>query len=316
MKVQELYNVVCIADDLYAMHAGVMLSSLLYHSTQPCRVFLFTTNMQEQNRQKLEETVKLHEGSQIHIMDVDIEKWDINKLSKGECIKAWNLIMYLKLLMPRILPHDIDRVLFLDVDMVINSDISDLYNIDFQNNVIVGCEDWKYCYIHKERLGLAQDDCYINSGVVMVNLSKWRTLDKINPVDVFMLNHKDKILNDQDAFALYFRGEVRYIDQKWNATTFYFERKPRIADKYLPILDEVRKSPKIIHFCEPIKPWFKECRHPYRKLYHKFLKQTPWKDFRYPSCKTHFGKPAWRYIAKHWLNLLGLRHDDWSMIKL
>lgn len=81
-------------------------------------------------------------------------------------------------------------------------------------------------------------------------------------------------------------------------------------------VDEVRSNPFIVHFCEPIKPWFKECRYPYRYLYKKYLKATPYKSYKFISCDSHFGKPSWRYIVKHWLNVLGLRNDGWSMVYL
>lgn len=316
MTCQYKYNIVCIANDDYAQHTGVMLSSLLEHSSCPCQIFLLTNALADCNKRKLEDVVKQYPESTILFIENNNTEWNFPGFSIGGNVKKWNPIMYIKLFLPSLLPSTIDRVLFLDADLIINTDIKDLYEMDLSKCIIAAAEDWKYSYFHKERLKLQPEAYYINSGVMMVNLSQWRKLNQQSPIKQFMINNKDYIINDQDAFALYFQNKIQYISQKWNATTYYFERKPRVYDKYLPIVNDIRKNPYIIHFCEPIKPWYRECRHPYKKLYKKYLKQTPWKNYKFPSCELHFGKPAWRYIVKHWLNLYHLRQDDWAMISL
>ena len=310
------YNVVCIANDDYAQHAGVMLSSLLAHTSCPCQIFLLTDSLTNNNKKRLEDIVKQHSESTISFIENKSTEWNFSEFSIGENIKKWNPIMYMKLFLPSLLPNTIDRVLFLDVDLVINTDIKPLYEMDLSKCIIAAAEDWKYSYFHKERLNLPPEAHYINSGVMLVNLNQWRKLNQQFPIKQFMIDNKESIINDQDAFALYFQDKIQYISQQWNVTTYYFERKPRIYEKYLPLVNNIRKNPYIIHFCEPIKPWFKECRHPYRKLYKKYLKQTPWRNYKFPSCGLHFGKPAWRYVVKHWLNQCNLRHDDWAMISL
>mgnify|MGYP001074755902 CR=1 FL=1 len=310
------YNIVCITDDLYAQHTGVMIASLLVHSSKPCRIFVLTNSLTEDNKNKLKSVVEQSQYSTIQFIEEYDARWTFKEFSTGENIKKWNSIMYLKLFMPLLLPSTLNRVLFLDGDIIINSDIKDLYGMDLKKCVIAAAEDWKYCYFHKERIGLLSDECYINSGVMVINIEAWRNLEKRYPIMTFMIKYKDIIINDQDVFALYFKNYIQYISQKWNVTTYYFERKPRINDKFLMSLNEIRETPLIIHFCEPIKPWFKECRHPYRKLYKKYLKQTPWNNYKFLSCGSHLGKPAWRYVVKHWLNRMNLRHDDWAMVKI
>lgn len=308
------YNIVCITDDLYAQHAGVMMASLFTHTLKPCRIFVLTNSLTLENKNKLRSIVTKSQYSTIQFIEKNDVEWYFNDFSTGENVKKWSSTMYLKLFMPLLLPVTIDRALFLDVDIVINSNIMNLYEMDLTKCVIAAAEDWKYSIIHKDRLKLPSEAHYINSGVMMVNLNQWRKLNQQFPIRQFMTDNKECIINDQDVFALYFQGNIQYISQKWNVTTYYFERNPRIYDKFLPLINDIRKNPYIIHFCEPIKPWFKECRHPYRRLYKQYLKQTPWKNYKFPSCGLYLGKPAWRYVVKYWLNKLHLRYDEWMMI--
>ena len=305
-----LYNIVCIADEKYAQHTAVMLCSLLENNKEKVfHIFLMTYAMTDSTKQKLYQGV-VEYGSQLTIIEDDYEKSSIAMLKSATSTKAWNSIMYLKALIPQYLPDDVNRFLFLDVDMIVRADIAPLYNMDMQGNVIAACEDYLYQQVHKDRLGLYDSDLYINSGVMVVELGQWRKMENQCPMADFLKDNAHLLNNDQDVFALYFRNKIMLLPtNQWNATTFFFEQKPRVLDKYLPEVDVVRHNPHIIHFCEPIKPWFKECKHPYRNEYRKYLRMTPWKDYMYPSCKIIYGKPVWKYTLKYWLNRLGIRRD-------
>lgn len=310
------FNIACITDDNYAQHAGVMLYSLLSHSSCPCRIFLLTNSLNNENTNKLKETVKNFSNCSIQFITMTNEDLNFSEYSIGNQSRQWASIMYMKLFIHNLLPQEIKKILFLDVDIIVNDDIKELYATNIDKCVIAAAEDWKYNYFAKERIGLAHDDVYINSGVMLINLSRWREKEAHNPIQQFMINNKKLFLNDQDVIALYFKDEIQYIPQEWNVTTFYFERVPRIPDKYIPLRQEICTNPRIIHFCAPIKPWFKECRHPYRKLYKNILEKTPWHNYQYPSCKTYLGIPAWQYMIKYWLNKLHIRNDDWYLLPI
>lgn len=308
-------NIAFITDDNYCQHAGVMLASLFKNNNNILfNIYCLTFSLELENKEKL---LKMC-GSKHRISFVEVESqfYLLKNLSVGAEIKKWNPIMYLKCFMHLLLPKTIDRVIFLDIDMIIKHNLRPLYEIDLQENIIGAADDWKYCYLHKKRIGIKQEDAYINSGVLVVDLYAWRLMEEKHKILTFIEQNERKIINDQDVLALYFRNKILIIEQNWNVTTYWFERKPRISDKYLSILDEVRMNPYIIHFCEPIKPWFRECRHPYAYLYKEFLKETPWKNYVFPSCQTFLGKSAWRYVIKQWLNDRNLRYDEWAMVKL
>ncbi|MBQ9094129.1 MAG: glycosyltransferase family 8 protein [Prevotella sp.] len=313
----QFYNIVCIADENYAQHAAVLLCSLLENNRENTfRIFLMTYSMKDITKKKLHQMVE-RSGSQLVIIENDYEDASIASLKSETSTKAWNSIMYLKTLIPQYLPDDVNRFLFLDVDMIVRTNIDPLYNIDMQGNVIAACEDYLYQQVHKDRLDLSDNDLYINSGVMVVDLGQWREMEKQRPMADFLKDNARLLNNDQDVFALYFKNKIMLLPtSQWNATTFFFEQKPRVLDKYLPEVDVVRHHPYIVHFCEPIKPWFKECKHPYRNEYRKYLRMTPWKVYKYPSCKTVYGKPVWKYTLKYWLNRWGILKEPMALINI
>lgn len=313
----DLYNIVCIADENYAQHAAVILCSLLENNKEKVfHVFLMTYAMTDSTKQKLHQVVEGYD-SRLTIIEDDYEKSNIATLKSATSTKAWSNIMYLKTLIPQYLPDDVNRFLFLDVDMIVRVDIAPLYNMDMQGNVIAACEDYLYQQVHKDRLGLSDNDLYINSGVMIVDLGQWRDLEKQRPMADFLKDNARLLNNDQDVFALYFKNKIMLLPtNQWNATTFFFEQKPRVLDKYLSEVDIVRYHPYIIHFCEPIKPWFKECKHSYRNEYKHYLQMTLWKDYKYQSCKTVYGKPVWKYTLKYWLNRWGILKEPMALINI
>ena len=225
-------------------------------------------------------------------------------------VGQWNTIMYLKLLIPQILSDHINRCLFLDVDMIINTDINPLYNFDLGNSVIAAAEDMPDCIKIKARLGLDPKDAYINSGVMVCDLQKWRILEQEKAILEFTQTISNIITNEQDVIALYFKGKILFLPIKWNMTNFYFNRKPKIFKKYLSQLKDARRHPGIIHFASPIKPWFKDCQHPYKNLYKFYLSKTAWKNYKFPlSEKRSFMKSLKRTI-RLFCNRIGIIRDS------
>ena len=309
------FSIVCIANEAYAQHAAVMLASLIDHNREALfRVFVLTDGMEEQTKAKMREVVEGH--GELTVVEVDCAKSGISALKSETIYKAWNPIMYLKLLIPQVLPSDVDRFLFLDVDLVVNHDVAELYSTDLQGSIVAACDDYRYQAAHRTRLQLCDEDLYVNSGVMVVDLQAWRQLERKRPMMEFLLRYKDVMNNDQDGFALYFRGMIRLLPNRWNVTTFYFEQRPRVLDKYMDEVEELRRCPYIVHFCEPVKPWYRDCRHPYRHLYRRYLAVTPWRDYRFPYAGNRKTWLYWKSYLKYWLNSLGLRREPMALVRL
>ena len=165
------------------------------------------------------------------------------------------------------------------------------------------------CVQIKKRIGLRQEDAYINSGVMVCDLNAWRKMEQERPVFAFTRSVASIITNEQDVIALYFRGKIKFLPIRWNMTTFYFHRKPKIFDKYLSQLQEARRNPGIIHFACPIKPWFKDCQHPYKGLYKHYLQLTAWRDYKFPIFENMTPWGRTKRVVRLFLNRIGIMKD-------
>lgn len=299
----KICHIVCVSDESYVQHAAVMLCSL-FENNQGKRfhVYLFTTDIEATSQERLERLCWQYDAT---LTCLHCSTDDLSDLPVGQ----WHAIMYLKLRMPQLLPADVERCLFLDVDMVVHDDIASLYDLDLEGAVLAAAEDMPDCVQIKKRIGLRQEDAYINSGVMVCDLNAWRKMEQERPVFAFTRSVASVITNEQDVIALYFRGRIKFLPIRWNMTTFYFHRQPKIFDKYLPQLKEARKHPGIIHFACPIKPWFKDCQHPYKQLYKHYLKLTAWRNYKFPIFENMTPWGRTKRMVRLFLNRIGIMKD-------
>ena len=268
-------NVVIVANDSYVQHAAVMLTSLFEANKKShFHVFLLTDGVSDENKSRLERLCTVYNNIiEIHLPEQELlqeSNINIEKLNSGK----WSKMIYYKLFMPRILPHEIDRCLFLDVDMVVVDNVDSLYNIRMGEDIIIAAvEDVVSCIPRKKILGLDSSDPYINSGVMVCDIDRWRKEEKIRPIFNFVLNWSDKIINEQDVIALYMRNHIQLLPIRWNMVGCNYLRKRYVFPRYYSELREARKHPAIHHFCTLIPPWYADSPHPYRGLYKKYLKK-------------------------------------------
>lgn len=308
MKDNSPYYIVLVADEGYVQHAGVMLTSLFEHnSDKDFRVYLLTDGISEMSQDRLT-TLCRHYGGELRVCLCSED--GLEELPVGQ----WSTMMYYKLFMPVMLPREAERCLFLDVDMVVNDDIEPLYHFDLQGRVLAAAEDMPDCVHIKPRIGLEQTDLYVNSGVMVCDLVRWREMEAVQPIFAFVRSVADRIVNEQDVIALYFRGRIGVLPIRWNMVTFYFNRVPKIFPKYLPELAEAKRNPGIVHFCAPIKPWFCDSQHPYRSLYRHYLRLYGQAagcavNLRFPYGEQLTPRQRVNKTIRNFLNRIGLMRD-------
>ena len=304
------YNIVIVANEGYMQHAAVMLCSLFEtNRNKKFDIYLLTDGITDTSENRLQEMCHKY-SSRLIVKQPETELGKSLGINlKDLPVGQWHTMMYYKLFMPVMLPPQCDRCLFLDVDMIINDDIAPLYNWGLNGSIIAAAEDIPDCVEIKKRLNLKQADAYINSGVMVCDLAAWRKVESAHPVFEFVKKVSSIITNEQDVIAMYFKSKLSFLPIRWNMTTFYFMRVPKIFDKYLSELSDAKRNPGIIHFAAPIKPWFKDCIHPYKNLYKKYLAKTDWKDFKFNNWEKLTPRQRLNKYIKNTLNHFGILQD-------
>lgn len=255
------YNIVLGIDNQYTPHAMAVLSSLKKNVLSGiCNIFILSLGMSTTNKSIITEWGE-DNSTQISIIDISIE------LLKNFPIKqdgSISLATYLRLLIPEVLPQEINKVLYIDSDTLVLSDIIGLYEVDLSNYAVAAIEDVPNDSLVRKAL----TNPYFNAGVLLLNLSYLRRMDFTKKaIQYIQRNYSILKFHDQDVLNVLLGDKTKILAVKWNLMDCFFQIPPYIQDYRKKELAEALQSPGIIHFSGLIKPWHYGSNHPYTKVY-------------------------------------------------
>ena len=258
-------NVVFATDRCFLQHLAVALVSLLANNSG-MNIYIINNDIAADDWRKLE---KLFTGKDSKLINAKIDDRPIeNLITTCHFTKA----NYYRLFIPEIVKED--RALYLDADIVVNRKIDDLYNADISNTFLAAVDNMDI-YNHHE-LEMESSAKYFNSGVMLINLECWRA-NNVKEKVIEFISRKPEVIRfvDQDGLNSVINGNWLELHPKYNLHTrlLYIDYA---ADS--PI-KEATINPSIIHYTGPSKPWHFRNIHPYKHLYWKHLRKTPYKYF-------------------------------------
>jgi lipopolysaccharide biosynthesis glycosyltransferase len=287
-----MINIVAACDSNYAQHLSVMLASLLdCNPGERFRVFVLTSAPPD----ALERVRASCTGHDCEIVPVEI---DPRRLAGVPIFGHVTPAGYYRLLLGEVLPQDVSRVLYVDSDIVVAGSIAGLWSLELGSNVIGAVPDEGYPSGGPAKLGLAEADRYFNSGLILIDLERWRREGTGEAALAFARSEPQRITWwDQCALNFVLRGRWMVLDRKWNLQTHAIgeftgwevvpseEGRQRLRDA------------AVIHFTTHSKPWLYRCGHPAKARYWHYLRRTPWRNYRVPdlSARNVARKLAMRY---------------------
>ncbi len=281
-KFNKYINIGCSANDNYAQHLGVMLYSMLDNCSCPekIRIFVMDGNISQKNKEKLNSIVN-HSKAKISYHKPDEKLIEGMKVCRHITLEAYYRF-------PLIENLNLTKLLYLDVDMVVTGDIKEIYNTPFQNNIVFAVKDPGGSPAKKRSLGIPSDKHYFNSGLLLVDCKRWREEKITQKALDFMRKNPEKIEHaDQDGLNAVLVNKWEELNPCWNfiIKLFYHKHLPFLkAHGYEDVnLREISKNAKIIHYASFMKPWFFLDPIPYKKIYWKYLNETPWRNYKYPD---------------------------------
>lgn len=204
---------------------------------------------------------------------------------------------FLRLLLPDLLPREVERVLYLDGDIVINGSILDLLMMELGTNCIAGVKDSINIYdkSYLPNLGIPADRDYFNAGVLLMNIVELRTRDACKTFFSYLRDHINIIrANDQDVLNATLYDSVKFISPRYNYN-FWLEKDVALMMFPSSLYKEVWANPIIIHYIGPVKPWTYLSMHPKKYIWWKYLYLTPFKDYE-PLNRTMVNRLKYPFI--------------------
>lgn len=167
-------NIVLHSSDLFSAVLVVSMVSIMENNKEEHKIdfYIIEHEISEKHKQMIIGMVEKYPNSYVHFIPMP----DINtKFGLGlKMIKSiWLFDSYSRLFLGTLLPAEVNRVLYLDCDTLCNSSLHDFYHMDFEGNYAAGVID---CLsdAYYELFGMDKTSRYCNSGMLLINLKKWR----------------------------------------------------------------------------------------------------------------------------------------------
>lgn len=276
-------NILYTLNDKFVPQVATSIYSVMDNNKEMdvIHFYIFSYGIVDDNKEKL--TQMVHDfDREITIIEIDsIHKYfDFDFDTFG-----WNPVILARLALDKILPLDVDRIIYLDGDTVVRGSLQDFWSTDMKDSCLGGCVEPTVDKKRKESLGISQ--IYINSGVLLINLKLWRR-DNIGEkiIQYYKESGGRLFAPDQDAINGYLKEKIFSIPIKYNfSNTFNFYpyriiKKLLGNDKDITLQEynDAKQNPVIIHYLGEERPWRKNNTHKYRADFEKYLKKTYWKD--------------------------------------
>ncbi len=276
--------IVCATDNNFVQHCVIMLVSLLQNNNN-VEIFVISDGLSSTNKKIIEGEV-LAKNGQVHFLSVSDEIAKAFPMSSLERLNHISRATYLRLLIPELLPQNIDKAIYFDCDIIINSSIEELWTYDLSNMAIAAVLQIG-SGTEAERLGYPISYGYFNAGVTVVNIKYCREHNICNLFMDYIHKNGDKLLyNDQDVLNGVLYDKCLHILPQWNMTSLIYtpdlkkrgdSRRGKIINDYSEEKKNAikyKKNPPVLHFVSRPKPWQKNCVHPLYNLYYEYAYKT------------------------------------------
>ncbi|KAG4962403.1 hypothetical protein JHK82_039092 [Glycine max] len=175
---------------------------------------------------------------------------------------------YARSYLPNLLPPRVKRVVYLDSDLVLVDDIAKLATTSLGQNSVLAAPE--YCnanftsyftptFWSNPSMSLTfaerkRKACYFNTGVMVIDLERWREGDYTRKIEEWMeLQKRMRIyeLGSLPPFLLVFAGNIVSVDHRWNQHGLG-------GDNFRGLCRDLHPGPvSLLHWSGKGKPWMR-----------------------------------------------------------
>jgi lipopolysaccharide biosynthesis glycosyltransferase len=240
--------IVLACDTGYAMQLATTLRSIVEanRSGWPLEFHVLSDGFTEATKVRVLNSLPERSAS-IHWISIDLSPfeqfWTRRDVSK---------MTFARLLIPKVFPDTVSRVLYLDTDILVLDDLKPLWEADLDGAILGAVLDNMDQYFKSDKpIFAGYEDAprvqnYFNAGVLVIDLDRWRKEEVSAKALAYMNQHPQTPFMDQDAINFVCDGHWKKLDQRWN----FHDCWNRRISNFSPY-----DRPAIAHFVSYMKPW-------------------------------------------------------------
>lgn len=281
-------NVLYASDNNYAEIMGISILSLLENNQDmdDIRVYIINDNISEENCKKIESVFESYNRKQPIWKKVK----GINEALQMEVYEdRFSQTQFARLFLEEIVADEDDRILYLDCDTIIHDSLKELWSMPLGETIGAVLAD-AFSPLYRGNIGLKKNDLMFNSGVMLIDMVKWREEYVGHQLRAFIRSHKGMVQQgDQGVLNAVLSKKVCTFSPRYNFLTNYsafsYEdmmvyRKP-VNIYSEEEIEDAKAAPCIIHYTSSFmvaRPWEQGIEHPYKSLWMDYKSMSPWNE--------------------------------------
>ena len=263
-------TIVYASDRNYAALTAISAVSALRHNPG-ARIVLLGYNLEDDAKQLV--ASRVGKAGVFEYRDVSAP---VGRLKDEGYSGYTSYAAYARIFIADVLNED-GRVVYLDGDTLVNGPLQELLSMDMHGcAVALGGDCIPSAY--KKYIRIPQELPYRNSGVMLVDLARWRQRKcRERILEELAHPHGPNPLGDQDVIVRCLAGEAATLAPKWNFMSQYFlvsyDGLRRIVGEEPGFsradYSHARGNAAVYHFSGHTlgRPWYTSSRHPMREAY-------------------------------------------------
>lgn len=283
------------ADEGYAMQVAVSMVSMLENNIrEEFDFYILADNYSADTRSRfrmIEDTY----GCGIHIINIEEKLKALldTKLAEEPGIIRNGMVsfMFARLFVGSAIPESVNKLIYIDSDTIFLGRVRDLYEMELHEACIYAAVRDLWPEAYNDIIGLDQNDLYFQSGIMLINLRKWRS-EECEDIIWNHINNMERYyaLHDQDILNVCFQGRIQtlpvtfgmvYLLREYDAEQILrFSGKDEEHYYTKSEIDRAKKRTYVVHYAGDYfgRPWIypRACRS--SKLWYSYFKKTPWDD--------------------------------------
>ena len=195
--------------------AGTAIVSVFENTTSHISLHLLHDNtLTEENRTKFIKLTRSY-GQEISFYNIEKMLPDIFDAIPGD--NRFSKAAMYRMLIGNILPHDIKRVIYLDIDTIVTLDIKELWCENIGENGLAAISEKELTHDHMIekhicQSGFVSKDRYFNSGVLLIDMEKFRLRPNLLLEGLELLKaNPNWNCYDQDILNYFFADSYRQL---------------------------------------------------------------------------------------------------------
>lgn len=223
-----IVHVAMTLDIAYLRGSMAAVFSILQHASCPeSIVFHFLVTENDEHFQALMRSTFPFLKFRIYHFDTDLVR---NRISSSVRQALEQPLNYARNYLADLLEPCVGRVIYLDSDLVVVDDIAKLWNTQLGPHTVGAPE---YCHANFTKYFSAtlwadaelsstfegRTPCYFNTGVMIIDLKKWRQQNCTRKIEQWMEIQKDRRIYELGSlppYLLVFAGYVEPVEHRWN----------------------------------------------------------------------------------------------------